>query len=98
MKTESAIFVVVIGAAGAGLSAGCAAALGPMIDVGAAPARAACRAPITPAGAFAADRITWKVPFLERDRDKLEAWCGTTGPPVIAPQPLAPASPVTEPV
>jgi endonuclease/exonuclease/phosphatase family metal-dependent hydrolase len=64
-----------------------------MIEVGAGPARAACRAPITPAGAFAADRIAWTAPVLERDRDKLEAWCSTTGPPVIAPQPLAPASP-----
>lgn len=60
-----------------------------MVDVGAAPTRAACRIPIAPGGAAAASDVDWKVPFKKSERDRLNAWCDTTGPPVILPQPAA---------
>lgn len=69
------------------LSAGCAATQARMIEVPDAPENPACRMPIAPGGARAADAIAWTVPSIERDT--LDAWCGTTGPPVIVPQPAA---------
>jgi endonuclease/exonuclease/phosphatase family metal-dependent hydrolase len=45
----------------------------------------ACRVPIAPGGRPAAEAITWTVPAL--NRGSLDAWCSSTGPPVIAPRP-----------
>jgi len=69
------------------LSAGCAVALGPMVDAGAVPSLAACRVAVTPGRLVAAATVAWKVPFPKRERDTLNAWCDTTGPPVVVPQP-----------
>ena len=70
-----------------GLVASCAPALTPMVAAPAAPAQTACRTPITPDGTGAVETIRWSVPVISRTT--LDAWCGTTGPPVIDAQPGA---------
>lgn len=69
------------------LSAGCAAAIAPMVDAGPVASPAACRVAVTPGRIVAAATVAWKVPFPKRERDTLNAWCDTTGPPVVVPQP-----------
>jgi endonuclease/exonuclease/phosphatase family metal-dependent hydrolase len=67
------------------LAAACATTHPPMIAMPAVPASAACRAPIAPDGTRTAESIVWTV--ASQARETLDAWCGTTGPPVIAPEP-----------
>jgi endonuclease/exonuclease/phosphatase family metal-dependent hydrolase len=67
------------------VAAACATASPPMVAMlPAVPAAAACRAPVMPDGGPSTEPIAWTVPA--DSRDTLDAWCGTTGPPVVAPE------------
>jgi endonuclease/exonuclease/phosphatase family metal-dependent hydrolase len=82
-RTTRAVAPVLLAALA--LAAACATTHPPMIAMPGAPAAAACRAPVAPDGARTTEAIVWTV--ASRARDTLDAWCGTTGPPVIAPEP-----------
>jgi endonuclease/exonuclease/phosphatase family metal-dependent hydrolase len=59
-----------------------------------APQRAltACRSPIAADGTAATPAIRWQMPGQLRDLGVLNAWCGTTGPPVVVPNAVLPAA------
>jgi endonuclease/exonuclease/phosphatase family metal-dependent hydrolase len=59
------------------------------------PSPSGCRAPIA-AGVDPAPAIGWRAPAAADERLALDAWCGTTGPPVIAPAPLIASGPADE--
>ena len=80
-RLTAAVAAVVI----APFVAGCAAAKPRITPLPPAAATLACRVPIAPGGSSAADTIAWRVPA--RDREMLDAWCSTTGPPVISARP-----------
>src|SRR5512145_169359 len=74
------------------LGAGCAGRYSGMADV--APTPSGCRTPMA-ASLDVPSAIGWRAPVAPDERLMLDAWCGTTGPPVIAPAPLD-ASPTDE--
>jgi endonuclease/exonuclease/phosphatase family metal-dependent hydrolase len=74
-----AVFAALLVAA---LGAGCAGRYSGMADL--APASSVCRTPAT-ASVGTPPAIGWLAPAAGDERLTLEAWCGATGPPVIAP-------------
>lgn len=77
----------------AAFGAGCAGRYNGMADIG--PAPSGCRTPVA-AGTGARPAIGWRGPVAPDERLMLDAWCGTTGPPVIAPAPPADPAPTDE--
>jgi endonuclease/exonuclease/phosphatase family metal-dependent hydrolase len=69
------------------LTAGCAAGRPVMISTPAASAAATCRLPVAGDGSPSPHLIRWAAPVSPGDRGRLDAWCATTGPPVVLPRP-----------
>jgi endonuclease/exonuclease/phosphatase family metal-dependent hydrolase len=67
------------------LTGGCAAGWPAMVSAPRMLALAPCRTPVALDEAASSDAILWTTPAGSGDRQPLDAWCGTTGPPVIAP-------------
>ena len=73
------------------LAAGCAAGRPVMVTSPGLGQAAPCRTPAHADGSRSSHRITWTAPSAPADRLRLDAWCDTTGPPVIEPRPAATA-------
>ena len=69
----------------ASLVAGCAASRATIADLPPARTSIDCRTPIALAGNRSSEPIAWIAPLDQHDR--LDAWCATTGPPVVEPLP-----------
>ena len=74
----------------AGMTVGCAPLAGPMLRISSS--STPCRVPVTLRNSASSGTIRWTVPSPVDQRQKLDAWCGTAGPPVIR----ASAEPVAE--
>ena len=73
------------------LAAGCAAGRPVMVTAPGVHEATPCRAPAGADGSRSAQLVTWTAPATPADRLRLDAWCDTTGPPLVEPLPVTAA-------